>query len=113
MPPRKPSTPATEEELSVRELVSEIRDLSKRLEDANGYMQIIADNIEGIKSEISWLLDNREHILPLILKSMPADPCQKTFPINQAPETPETAPDVPTPTPRVKKGPRTSLFPEA
>lgn len=75
---------ATEEELSAKEL----RDLSKRLEDANGYMAIIAENIEGIRSELSWLLDNREQVLPMLIQSMSKDPCSRDFKINAANQKP-------------------------
>ena len=82
------------------EVVEALRVLSGTLEHTNSYLEMISDTLEQIRSEVSWLIDNREEVFPLMVRAMPLDPCDPKFgeklaklnedpPVEEKPTTPK------------------------
>lgn len=74
MPPRKPPEPATDTD----RIIEAIRVLSGTVELAAAYLEMIADSLDKVRDEFSWLLSNHEEVFRKI-RVMPADPMDEQW----------------------------------
>ena len=66
---------------------SEIAELRQAVEQLALQVQVLTEAVDGLTDEIQWrnrqLRDNAEMPSPMVLRSMPLDPCAKDWEINR------------------------------
>jgi hypothetical protein len=61
------------------ELIDAVKFLTEEVQQAGAYLSTLVNILDNVKEEISWIINNRDEMLPLMIRSLPADPCDPKF----------------------------------